>query len=372
MRNRLFFRLAIIAILFAMSGVLTSAQDISCEGCYDGEGNPVGCGDPWTVEYNGTSYNCVCVCGVGGGPQCTPVSSSSSSSNSSGYSSGYSSSDFRTDLATAVIGGLFNALNNWLNSPPPGQNNSQATSSPAYPELSPAEKAEIERKKAEYKQHVKEQVDKATDEYARISSQSFEDRQAATAIDFKTRLIRSESVRTIRQLNCAAYNSLKAARANCENIDFTTLNGEAEQARSSADIASGLPSDCPEIKIRIPDVAPSHPVGFQQVFYQTVKFKADSIASHVKLLKESGIDLQKKIESRKAEIVKLKSETGTENNGDQLLAEAMKALKESEDQQDDLTEEIRNSEKNIELYDMIRSTYDIDKTDKSTQKNEAR
>lgn len=349
------------------------AQEISCEGCFDGNGNPVGCGSTWSVEYNGTTYNCTCVCGVGGGPQCTPVSSSSSSSsNSSGYSSGYSSSDFRTDLATAVIGGLFNALTNWLNAPPPSQNNSQVSTSQAYPELTPAEKAEIERKKAEYKQHVKEQVDKATDEYAKISSQSFEDRQAATAVDFKTKLARSESVKVIKQLNCAAYNSLKAAKSGCENIDFTTLVGEAEQARSSADIASGLPSDCPEIKIRVPDVVPSHPVGFQQVFYQTVKFKADSIANHVNLLKESGRELQKKIDSQKAEIGKIKTENTGKDNSDELLAEAMKALKESEEQQDDLTSEIKNSEKNIELYDMIRSTYDIDKTNNSTPKNETR
>jgi len=368
MKNRIFYFLLVAGLLTLLLPAESCAQSgISCEGCFDGDGRAVGCGSTWTVVYNGTQYNCRCVCGVGGGPDCTPVSSSSSSSS---YSSG-SSGDFRTDLATMVIGGLFNALNNWLNSPTPSQNK-QASSAPAYHEMSAEEKAEIERKQAEYRQHVQEQVDKASEEYTKQINGSFTDKQTAMAVDFKTKLVKSESVKTIKQLNCAAYNSIQAAKLNCRNTDFSTLDGSMEQARSTADFANGLSSDCPEIKIKIPDVVPSHPVGFQQMFYQTVKFKADSINKHVLLLKESGKAIQKKIEEKKSAVEKLKSDKNAVQNNDQLMQEALKALKESEDQQDELTEEIKASEKNIELYDMIRSTYDADKTNNSNQKNENR
>jgi hypothetical protein len=365
MKSKFFYFLIIAGLIGCILPAESSAQSgISCEGCFDGDGNSVGCGSTWTVVYNGTEYNCRCVCGVGGGPECTPVSSSSSS-----YSSGSSGSDFRTDLATMVIGGLFNALNNWLNSPTPSQNKqSSAANSPAYHEMTAAEKAEIEKRQAEYRQHVKEQVDKATEEYSKQINGSFTDRQTAMAVDFKTKLVKSESVRTIRQLNCAAFSSIRAAKINCTSIDFNSLDGAMEQSRASADFTSGLPSDCPEITINIPDVVSSHPVGFQQMFYQALKFKADSINRHVTLLKDSGRDIQKKIEEKKAVVEKLKSDNDAGQNNDKLMQEALKALKESEDQQDELTEEIKASEKNVELYDMIRSTYDTNKTNNSDQK----
>jgi hypothetical protein len=356
----------LIAICLSALFLPSVEAQIECVECYDQNGNPVGCGGTWTAVRDGVTYTCRCVCGVGGGPECTPVSSSSSSSSS--YSSGSGSGDFRTDLATAVIGGLFNALNNWLNAPPPEQKNQAATST--YHELTPEEKAEIERKQAEYKKQVQEQVDKASEEYTKKINETFEDKQAATLNDFKTKLLRSESVKTIKQLNCAAFNSIKAAKLNCENIDFNSLDGAMEEARSTTDFASGLPSDCPEIKIKIPDVVPSHPVGFQQVFYQTVKFKTDSINNHVNLLKESGKELRKRIDEKKTEVEKLKSEKNPDNNNDQLLREALRVLDESVDQQNDLTEEIKASGKNIELYDMIRSTYDVDKTTNSNQNDE--
>jgi hypothetical protein len=371
MKNKIFCLLLVGVLTALLLPAETRAQSgVSCEGCYDGNGNPVGCGSTWTVVYNGTEYNCRCVCGVGGGPECTPVSSASSSSSySSG--SGSNSSDFRTDLATMVIGGLFNALNNWLNAPAPSQNNQAATTS-TYHEMTAAEKAEIEKRQTEYREHVKEQVDKASEEYTQQINGSFTDRQTAMAVDFKTKLLRSESVKTIKQLNCAAFTSIQAAKSNCQNIDFNILDGAMDQARSEADFASGLPADCPEIKINVPDVVPSHPVGFQQMFYQTVKFKADSINKHVDLLKESGKEIQKKIDEKKADVEKMKADKNAGQNNDQLMQEALKALQESEEQQNSLTEEIKTSEKNIELYDMIRSTYDTDKKSNSNQKNETK
>jgi len=341
-------------------------QGVDCVECYDQNGSPIGCNSKWYPVHNGVEYECICICGVGGGPKCTPLSSSSSS-NSSGYSSSQGSgTDIRVMVASAVINGLFNALDRLINSPQ--QNNSTSTQSQSQSpsvtnthELTPEEKAEIERKQAEYRKNVIDQVNRANDEYTSQISNKFEDQKEITLNDFKTKLVRSESVKTIKQLNCAARQSTKAAKMNCSTIDFDNLSGSAEMVRSAADFTSGLP-DCPEIKINVSDVTPEQPVGFQQVFYQTVKYKADSINNHVNILKEKGKKVQKEIDDKEAEIKKIKSESKATTEDDPLMKEALKALEESKEEKNNITEEIKASEKKVELYETLRSSYDKNTT----------
>ena len=363
MKNNYIIRLLIAFALLTFPFYQLLAQGISKEGCFDQSGHVVDCGETWYPVKDGVTYKCVCNCS--GADQCVQASSSSSYSNS--YSSG--SGDIRVDVASAVIGGLFNALDRWLNSPAPAPKSySNSTSSPEK-ELTPAEKAEIERKQAEYRQKVLEQINNATAEYSKQINTSFDEKKEATLSDMKTKYVRSESVKSIKQLNCAAYESIEAAKQNCKP-DFNSLEGSMEQARSSADFGSGLPSDCPEIKYTLPDVTPEQPVGFQQVYYEAVRYKADSINTHVTLLKETNKEIQKQIEEKEAAIVKLKAEDQTKPDSDKLLEEAMKALNDAKEEQENVTAEIKTSEKNIELYDIMRSAYDVDKSDKSNQKNE--
>jgi hypothetical protein len=358
MNNNHTCALFLAGILSAFPFIHSQAQGISKVACFDQSGHPVECGDTWYPVKDGVTYKCVCNCN--GADQCTPLSSSSSSSTNS-YNSG--SNDIRMTVATAVVGGLFNALNKWINSPSSNNTSSSAQSNaPAPRELTEAEKAEIERKQAEYRQHVLDQVNKASAEYSAQMNQDFSQKQQSTLNDLKTKFVRSESVKSIKQLNCAAYNSILAAKENCK-LDFNNLDGSMEHARSMADFASGVVSDCPEITYNILDVTPTQPIGFQQVYYETIKSKSDSINTHVTMLKESNKVIQKSIEEKKQVVEKLKSDNQTQGNNDQLLQEAMKALNESREEQESITEEIKASEKNIEIYDMMRSAYDVNKTE---------
>lgn len=61
-------------------------------------------------------------------------------------------------------------------------------------------------------------------------------------------------------------------------------------------------------------------------------------------------------------VEKLKTDNQATSNNDQLVQESMKALNESTDQQERLKKEIKESEKNIKLYETMRSAYDVNKT----------
>lgn len=361
MKNKTISAFLLLSILFASTGICTKGQGISKEACFDQQGNYVGCGQPFVAYKDGVKYNCVCNCN--GSDRCTPASSSSGS-----YRSG---SDNVTEmLAGAVINGLFSALDKLLNSSSKQKNTHAQESQYESPEKIKAREAEYARKREEYKKQIAEQVNRAADEYTKQLKGKFEDQKQATLNDFKTRLVKSEAVKTIKQLNCAAFKSTEAAKINCTNIEFNKPESPMEQTRSTADFSSGLPSDCPEVKIIIPDVVPEHPVGFQQSFYQAIKFKADSINNHVTLLKETGRSLQKKIQANEAVVNKYKSGTKPDNTHDDLLGEAMKALEESKEEQKNITDEINACEKRVELYETLRSNYDVNKNDKTVSGNE--
>lgn len=360
MKNNTLKALIFVCILSAFPFVYSHAQGIEKVSCFDQNGHPVACGDPWYAVKDGVTYKCFCNCD--GADQCTPVSSSSSSSSTSSYNSG--SNDIRIVVASAVIGGLFNVLNKWINS-----SSSKKTSASAAPrQLSQAEIEENARKQAEYRQHILDQVNKASTEYANQTSQGFNEKQKSISNDLKTRFVKSEAVKQIKQLNCAANQSIQAAKENCK-LNVNNLEGSMELARSKADFPSILLPDCPEITYNIPDVTPAQPIGFQQIYYETIKYKSDSINTHVTQLKENNKEIQKKIDEKLQAVKELKSDNKTTEN-DKLLQEAMKALNESREQQESITEEIKSSEKNIEMYDMMRSAYDVDKSNEPINKNE--
>lgn len=361
MKNRFGPAYFLLCLLLIFTLMRLEGQGISKEGCFDQQGRYVRCGQTFSAYKDGVKYNCVCNCD--GTDRCTPASSSSGS-----YRSG---SDNVTEMvAGAVINGLFSALDKLLNSPSKQKNAHAQEEQYESPEKIKAREAEYARKREEYKRQIAEQVNRATDEYTKQLKGKFEDQKQATLNDFKTKLVKSEAVKTIKQLNCSAFKSIEAAKINCTNIDFNKPESLMEQTRSTADFSSGLPSDCPEVKITIPDVVPERPVGFQQSFYQAIKFKADSINNQVTLLKEIGRSLQKKIKANEAVINKYKSETKPDNTHDDLLGEAMKALEESKEEQKNITEEINECEKRVELYETLRSNYDVNKNDKTISGNE--
>ena len=175
-------------------------------------------------------------------------------------------------VVTPLIQGLFD----WIFSSSTDNNNNSSGSNSIY--ISPPPTEEEIRLAKEKQEKWKEQVQKVQAEYSQILNEKFSDLQKNTADDFKNRIVKSEAIKNIKQLNCAANQSIEAAKIVLQGKDnFNNLEGSLESMRSLSDFTNLKSSDCPEIKYVIPEVTVSNPVGFQQMIYQTVKYKADSI-----------------------------------------------------------------------------------------------
>ncbi len=168
-------------------------------------------------------------------------------------------------------------------------------------------------------------------------------------------------MKNIKQLNCASRQSIEAAETVLQgNGNFDDPDGSLENARSVSDFTNPKSSDCPQIKYEIPDVSAANPVGFQQMIYQAVKYKADSIKVNAELLKEKEAGIKKIIEEKKQVVEELKLKP-PENDSDQLLKEALAALNESVDEGNKVADELIKSKNSLENLENIRSTYDLEK-----------
>ncbi len=285
------------------------------------------------------------------------------SSTSYGGSSG--SGDFNQQLVETVAAPLIQGLFDWIFSPSTDENTTSQGHSNVYVSPTPRPLTEEEIRLAKEKQEKwKQQVEKVQAEYSQILSENFSDQQKNTANDFKNRIVKSEAMKNIKQLNCASQQSIEAAETVLlGNGNFEDPDGSMENMRSLSDFTNPKSSDCPEIKYVIPDVSTANPVGFQQMIYQAVKYKADSIKVNVELLKEKETSIKKVIEEKKQAVEELKLNP-PENDGDQLLKEALAALNESVEEGNSVDAELNKSKTSLENLENIRSTYDLEKPQK--------
>jgi hypothetical protein len=199
--------------------------------------------------------------------------------------------------------------------------------------------------------------------------------------DSKTRLARSEATKAINQLNCAAFSSLQAAQTALNDLtDFRNLEGSAEKARKLADFSSPNRSECPEIKIEIPEVNANQPESYQALFYNYILHKSDSIKTTIVSLKIEKIKTDKAIEEKKKKVEEVKKviekqkqvinpvATSSQDENDQLVRDALKELESAtgelqtaEENGQKMQEDISLKEKNITALEKMRSTYDTDK-----------
>jgi hypothetical protein len=345
MNNKKVFQIWIIAcIVIFISGTFLQAQQN--EGCFDAKGNPVRCGDGWDVEYNGVKYHCNCDCP--NPPNCVPISSSSSSNSNSG------SGNFNEQMVQSVVAPLIQNFFNWVFSS--SSDNNEETNRAA-------ENEKYEEEAAEYNRKVQEQVSNAYNDYSKLMEQKFKDEKQSAVSDIKNKIAKSEAVKSIKQLNCAAYQSLQAAKMIIHNnIDFNDLNGPLENSRKLADFTANDTSGCPEIKINVPEVTASNPVGFQQLIFETIKYKADSLAVNLALLKQNDKKIKSDIVEKEKVVEQLKnSKPSKDSTDDQIMKDALAALNEAQDEDKKVTEELNESEKDIKQLEKARSVYDINK-----------
>jgi hypothetical protein len=355
--DKTFLKNLLISFIVILSSYTLRAQ-IEVVQCYTSTGSPVVAGDKWYETYNGVEYECICDKSIGA--DCVPISSSSSSSN---YTS--STNDLNGQIMQSIVEPLFQNLLDWIFSPSTPTN---TTNSSEYDRAQwEAQNEEYNRLHAEYQKKVLEQVTKANTEYTNYTKEKFENQKQSTVNEFKNRVAKSESVKNIKILNCAASRSLEISHLVIDGqLDFSDLTGPAEDLRALSDFENIKLSDCPEIEVKVPEVTTVNRVAFQEVFFQTIKMKSDSIGIKVGLIKQKEKKIKEVIVEKEKIVEQLKSKepvvSETNQNKaeeDKLLQEALDALNEAEEEEKKVLEEIQKSEKDIEQLEKIRSVYDI-------------
>lgn len=74
--------ISLASLVFTISGkaqVVPPPSPPSCVSCFTSTGALINCGNSWVDYKDGVPYNCTCICGVGGGPQCVIASGSGGS-----------------------------------------------------------------------------------------------------------------------------------------------------------------------------------------------------------------------------------------------------------------------------------------------------
>ncbi len=346
------FHICFVLIVFS----IPAQAQIEVMGCFDSNGNLIPKYQSWDEIYNGVKYRCTC---NGDGTTDCVQESSSSSSSSNNNSSG---NDLNGQIMESLVAPLIQNFFDWLFEPssPPQENQGNQLSTEDLARIQ-AENEENERKAAEYRAKMKEQIEKLNKEYVQLMKDKFEDKKQSTVSDFKNKIAKSEAIKNIKQLNCASFQSYEALKMiSQDNGDFSDLNGPLENSRQLAEFT--ITSNCPEIKIDVPEVTVSNPKGFQEIFFETIKRKADSMTVSVVLLKEKDKKIKIDIAEKEKIVEKLKTVEPTKvDSVDQLMIDAINALNESREEENKVTEELSKSEKDIELFGKVRSVYDVKK-----------
>ncbi len=344
-------KILLAAFLLFAGNMFVYGQE--CVMCYKSNGNQVAVGSSWSESRNGVTYTCKC---TSSGPRCT-----SSSGGSSGSGGGYSSGNTTNEIMTNFVGNAFQALlNSLFNSSSAEESSSSSSSSSGStytaPALSQEEIDEIIAKQKAWK----EQVSKLQGDYTKLVNEKFADQQKIAANDLKNRFVRSEAVKVIKKQNCTAKKHIGDARL--------VLNGKAtlqeletplENARASADFPNQPTPDCGEIEIRIPEVNVQNPVGFQQIMYQTIQAKADSISVSASLLQQRQVNLKKTIAEKKQEMQTLEEQPNKTKTDGKTKADILAALNAANEEEKMVEEEIGKNQKGLDALEKLRSTYDI-------------
>lgn len=356
--NNKISKIIFVFIVISLNVFNNSFAQIEVIACFTSDHKLIKPGDSWNENYNGVSYRCTC--NGDGTTSCVPLSSGSSN-----YSTGNSNTN--QQIVDNIIQPLFQNLLDWIFSPSVNSSNSDGYSQADRD----AENERYKKAYEEYQKKVQEQVTKANNEYAEVMKKKFENDKQYTVNVFKDRIAKSDAVKNIKVLNCAAYNSVEILKAvRDDQIDFKDLNSSLENDRMLADFENSKGNDCPEVKINVPEVTAINPVSFQERFFETVKMKSDSLTVKVGLMKEKEKQIKELVVQKEKVVEQLKkSEKPVDENkkedkqnsidNEKLLQEALDALNEAIGEEKKVEDELKKSEKDIKQLEQIRSVYDI-------------
>lgn len=355
-----------IAVLIAVYPYAAYAG-VEVAACCDSRGNcSYALGSSWYDTYNGERY--LCRCDSGGG-SCSPTSSGSSTRSS--YSSpssggGYGNSDaWKYELMGGLLQGMMQGLMQNLLTP------SQDSSSNEYEQQKARQEEEQKRLKmeAEYQEKLKQQIQSLEQQFADRDKEQFSQKTKTLADKFESRYTatvgKDENVKTLKQLNCAAYQSLMAAKIQIGHFNPKELNSPMEAIRSGSDITLSSASSCPEVPIKIPEPGKPEPMKFQQELYAFVLHEAQTLNTTFFEMKEKIRNADRNISVLKSSVNTLAQQTKRTSDDDKDLAEAQKLLEDAMDERGKIVDEINSNvaewNKKLTVLSSMRQQYDLPK-----------
>lgn len=152
-----------------------------------------------------------------------------------------------------------------------------------------------------------------------------------SAISLKDKYIKSSALKSVKQLNCGAYNSLQSLQSSRLNLnDFRNLETPLELTKKTADFSIGNISTCPEVTFKDYDVTIQNPIGSQEKYYQRILAQTDSIKtviSTISLEKIKNDSVVKATEIKIKEYLQTKEKIVAEvNSGNEKTTEEQKEL----------------------------------------------
>lgn len=369
------YKFVLLVIFLLIFIIPASAQEVV--GCYSSSGAYKPRGSTWVDYRNGVAYDCVC---GSSGASCSPRSSSSGSS-SSAYSS-------QTQMMESLLQPIINNLFKLIFSGPSTKPTQQQTYQKSAAQLK-REEEERQKKVEEYNAKVLEQITNTKNEFLKQVLLQTEQKKSEIVSDFKNRFAIAEATKSVKQLNCAAFTSLESTKIRISDFKGSKdLETSLEQASTLLDFTNQSGNNCPPITVQIPEVNANQLVSFQEMFYNYIVNRSDSIRSTIDTLKiqkekndtalqEKGQKVEKASKKLEEQKTAIKSNNSTTNSADnQLLIDAMKELEDAENglqtaKEIDLkiNEEINQKEKHIDALTKMRATYDVPKKQISTEQS---
>lgn len=303
------------------------------------------------------------------------VGSASSGGGGSSYGN-YSGPDaWKYQLMGKALEGMMQGLMQNLFSPP------QNSSTNNY-EQEKARQEEIQKRlkmEAEYQEKLKQQIQALEQQFAQRDKEQFSQKTKTLADKFESRYTatvgKEENIKTLKQLNCAASQSLAAAKLQIGHFNPKELNGPMEAARAGSDFANPMALSCPDAPaIKIPEPDRPEPMKFQQEIYTFVLHEAEALNATFFDMKEKIRSADQNISAIKSSVNALEKQPKRTVEDDKDLAEAKKLLEDAMEEREKIVHEINSNvaqwDKKLTALSNMREQYDLPKPKENLPKGE--
>ncbi len=362
-------RIAGVLLFFVLPGGLAAQQVVNCGWVTNANGERYvwECGRKDVFRKpDGTLYECVCNCALSNPNDCRPLSSSSSSGGGFQGAASTQAMIFQSAFAPAI-----DNFFKWLFSSGSPQKKSKTAQNKQQ-----QEDDNYKKQHEEYMARLQAQLKDARDEYNKLMASQAKEQKQVVVNEFKDRFAVSEATKAVKQMNCAAFASVQVTEQKLASLrgQFKGLKEPEEELASLMDFANGNTKGCPPIAVKIPEVNAQQTVSFQQMYYNYVLYRSDSVQRKIDTLKQAKVENDKaiaerkqKVEQAKKQIEESKKPEAQAAGDDKLLKDALKELElaNSELQNAERTEEklkadILEKEKTVAALDKMRSVYDVE------------